>query len=184
MLLIIWHYTTICCYFKQYLMSHNNMMLHYVAQQYVVSWCHTTICCCLFDVAEQSHSSHSPVLWTDVALKVYWANIIHLDKKCCQTLVLIFIWILDYWCYFSNCVRCVCVYVCVSVCCYHDLFSAGLPVYGALVQFWALPARGVDRIDIDDGHLLIQNLKRHSWKVLKRWNPLCLASMGWFVWDK
>ena len=32
-----------------------------------------------------------------------------------------------------------------------------LPVNGALVELGVLPGRGVDRVDVDDGHLLVQN---------------------------
>ena len=55
---------------------------------------------------------------------------------------------------------CICVLVCVCVYVCNNLFSAGLPVYRALVQLWVLPACCVDCIDVDDWHLLVQNLKR------------------------
>ena len=32
-----------------------------------------------------------------------------------------------------------------------------LPVYGTLVELGILAGRGVDRVDVDDGHLLVQN---------------------------
>ena len=53
---------------------------------------------------------------------------------------------------------CICVCVCICVC--NNLLSAWLPVYRTLVQFWVLPACCVDCIDVDDGHLLVQNLER------------------------
>ena len=39
-----------------------------------------------------------------------------------------------------------------------EVGAGGLPVDGTLVELGVLAGRGVDGVDVDDGHLLVQHL--------------------------